>query len=34
MAWKECSVMEERLQFVARPLAGERSFAGSSGSLA
>jgi leucine-zipper of insertion element IS481 len=23
MAWKECSVMDERLQFVARRLAGE-----------
>jgi hypothetical protein len=23
MPWKECSVMDERLQFVARRLAGE-----------
>src|SRR5260370_974151 len=23
MPWKECSVMDERLQFVARPLAGD-----------
>jgi hypothetical protein len=25
MPWKECSVMDERLQFVARRLAGERT---------
>jgi transposase len=24
MPWKECSVMDERLQFVARRLAGEQ----------
>ena len=32
MPWKECSVMDERLKFVARRLAGEpwRNFAGSS----
>jgi hypothetical protein len=23
MSWKECSVMDERMQFVARRLAGE-----------
>jgi len=26
MAWKECSVMDERLQFVARRLAGEATW--------
>lgn len=24
MAWKECSIMDERLKFVARLLAGEK----------
>jgi len=28
MPWKECSVMDERLQFVARRLAGEPTAAG------
>jgi len=27
MPWKECSVMDERLQFVARPLAGASDLA-------
>jgi len=26
MPWKECSVMDERMQFVARRLAGEAIF--------
>ena len=26
MPWKECSVMDERLKFVARRLAGEPMF--------
>ena len=33
MPWKECSVMDERMQFVARRLAGE-PMAGSAGSSA